>query len=96
MSTAKAYTYNQFNSYTIRGTMRLLPFLLSLALAPLALAAAGDGDSAKWVDLAKKSKNGIIKLDSAMYDELLASDREHSAVVLLTALAPQFKCQPCQ
>lgn len=73
--------------------MRFLPTFLSLALAILPVALA---DKSKWVDLASKSKNGIIKLDSAMYDELLASDREYSTLVLLTALAPQFKCQPCQ
>ena len=72
--------------------MRFLSsFLLALAAVPLALA-----DRSKWTGLASKSKNGIIKLDSAMYDELLASDRDYSALVLLTALAPQFKCQPCQ
>jgi len=73
--------------------MRFLTPLLALALAILPAALA---DRQKWVDLASKSKNGIIKLDSAMYDELLDSDRDYSALVLLTALAPQFKCQPCQ
>lgn len=71
--------------------MRFLPYLLSLAAIPLVL-----GDRTKWAQLASKSKNGIIKLDSEMYDELLAADRDYSALVLLTALAPQFKCQPCQ
>jgi len=73
--------------------MRFLTPLLALALAIIPAALA---DRQKWVDLASKSKNGIIKLDSAMYDELLDSDRDYSALVLLTALAPQFKCQPCQ
>jgi oligosaccharyltransferase complex subunit gamma len=73
--------------------MRFLTPLLALGLAILPAALA---DRQKWVDLASKSKNGIIKLDSAMYDELLDSDRDYSALVLLTALAPQFKCQPCQ
>lgn len=73
--------------------MRFLPSLLTLALAVIPSVL---GDQSKWIDLAAKSKNGIIKLDSAMYDELLASDRDYSALVLLTALAPQFKCQPCQ
>lgn len=73
--------------------MRFLASLVTLALAVLPSVL---GDQSKWIDLASKSKNGIIKLDSAMYDELLASDRDYSALVLLTALAPQFKCQPCQ
>lgn len=71
--------------------MRVIPYLLSLAAIPLVLA-----DRQRWADLAAKSKNGIIKLDSELYDEFLADDREYSALVLLTALAPQFKCQPCQ
>ena len=71
--------------------MRFLTTLLALALAVPALA-----DRSKWVELASQSKNGIIKLDSASYDELLSADRDYSALVLLTALAPQFKCEPCQ
>ncbi|KAL7424300.1 oligosaccharyl transferase subunit ost3/OST6 [Cryptotrichosporon argae] len=72
-----------------------LPLLLPLAAllaAPLALAA----DAAKWSALAAKSKGGVLKLDSASYDELLAADREYSVAIVLTALPAQFKCQPCQ
>ncbi|WWC89728.1 uncharacterized protein L201_004653 [Kwoniella dendrophila CBS 6074] len=73
--------------------MRFLPFLAPLlSLIPtIALAA----DQEHWVDIASKSKDGIIKLDSASYEELLASDREYSVSVVLTALPAQFKCQPC-
>ena len=85
------YSYVLSHSYTLYYSMRFLTTLLVLALAIPALA-----DRSKWVELASKSKNGIIKLDSASYDELLSADRDYSALVLLTALAPQFKCEPCQ
>ncbi|EIW66327.1 hypothetical protein TREMEDRAFT_45798 [Tremella mesenterica DSM 1558] len=73
-------------------------FLLSaittalLGLIPLALAS----DIEHWVALAQQSKDGIIKLNSESYEELVGgTDREYSAVVVLTALGTQFKCQPC-
>ncbi|WWC60794.1 uncharacterized protein I303_103370 [Kwoniella dejecticola CBS 10117] len=72
--------------------MRISTFLLPLfSLLPIAFAA----DQGHWADLASNSKDGIIKLDSASYEELLASDREYSVSVVLTALPAQFKCQPC-
>jgi oligosaccharyltransferase complex subunit gamma len=72
-------------------------FSLSLLL-PLAsfLSAVSATDAAHWSALAAKAKDGVIKLDSASYEELLSSDREYSATVVLTALPAQFKCQPCQ
>lgn len=72
--------------------LSLLAPLLLLPLLPLSLAA----DSARWSAIASKSKDGVIKLNSETYDELLAADRDYSALVVLTALPQQFKCQPCQ
>ncbi|WVR05412.1 hypothetical protein IAU60_002427 [Kwoniella sp. DSM 27419] len=72
--------------------MRLFPLFLSTLLAiPATLAS----DAAHWSALAAKSKDGVIKLDSASYDEILSNDREYSVAVVLTALPAQFKCQPC-
>ncbi|WVQ78613.1 hypothetical protein IAT38_000699 [Cryptococcus sp. DSM 104549] len=71
--------------------MRPSALLSSLFLLPLALAA----DVAHWSTLAARAKDGIIKLDSNSYEEILALDREYSVTVLLTALPAQYKCQPC-
>ena len=63
------------------------------SLLPLALARS----AAEWATQASKAKDGIIKLDSQSYEELIAgSDREYSVTVMLTAMPAQFKCQPCQ
>lgn len=69
--------------------------LLSLALlAGIALAE----DAAHWSQIASKSPNGVIKLNSESYEAILGggSDRDYSVVVELTAMGNQFKCQPCQ
>ncbi|WWD16213.1 hypothetical protein CI109_100639 [Kwoniella shandongensis] len=72
--------------------MRPFTLLSSLLLAlPLTLASS----AAHWSAIAAKSKDGIIKLDSQSYEELLALDRDYSVSILLTALPPQYKCQPC-
>lgn len=73
----------------MRFTTLLLP-LLSLPL--LAIASSAE----HWATLASKSKDGVIKLDSQSYDDLLSADRDYSVSVVLTALPAQFKCQPCQ
>ena len=72
--------------------MRFATFLLPLFSLPFALASASD----HWATLAAQSKDGVIKLNSESYDDLLASDREYSVSVVLTAMPAQFKCQPCQ
>ncbi|KAK1925155.1 hypothetical protein DB88DRAFT_488109 [Papiliotrema laurentii] len=72
----------------MRFTTLLLP-LLSLPL--LAIASSAE----HWATLASKSKDGVIKLDSQSYDDLLSADRDYSVSVVLTALPAQFKCQPC-
>ncbi|ODN88406.1 oligosaccharyltransferase complex subunit gamma [Cryptococcus wingfieldii CBS 7118] len=73
--------------------------LPSLALIGTALSAitalAAQDPVQKWSQLAAKSRDGVIKLDSESYQDLLALDREYSVTVLLTALPAQFKCQPC-
>ncbi|KAF9929149.1 oligosaccharyl transferase subunit ost3/OST6 [Linnemannia zychae] len=45
---------------------------------------------------AKAIKNqGIIQLDSAAFEDVLAKPRNYSMVVLFTAISPEFNCVPC-
>ena len=71
--------------------MRFLSFLIPLFSLPFAFASADH-----WATLAAQSKDGVIKLNTESYDELLSPDREYSVSIVLTALPAQFKCQPCQ
>jgi oligosaccharyltransferase complex subunit gamma len=67
----------------------LWPYLLLLA----AFASASDRSD----KLAKLTAAGsVLRLNSATYDEFTAGARDYSLSVVLTALGPQFKCQPCQ
>ncbi|OCF40625.1 oligosaccharyltransferase complex subunit gamma [Kwoniella heveanensis CBS 569] len=76
--------------------MRLTSLISSLSIAfSLALPAALAADAEHWAALASKAKDGVIKLDSDSYADILADDREYSVSVVLTALPAQFKCQPC-
>jgi len=67
--------------------------LVSL-LVPLTWAA----DAAHWASQAAKSPEGIISVNGAGYDELLAGEdgvRDYGVTVILTALPAQYKCTPC-
>ncbi|GAA95100.1 uncharacterized protein L969DRAFT_568236 [Mixia osmundae IAM 14324] len=68
--------------------------LLWLTLAA-AIATARADKVAKFESLAR-ANGGVVKLTSASYDELVASPRNYSASVIITALGPQFSCKPCQ
>lgn len=85
---------NAQSSLTTTTTMRLSS-LLGLAGALLPAALAANPGREHWADLASKSKNGIIKLDSESYDDILSGDRDYGVLVELTALPAQFKCNPC-
>lgn len=78
--------------------MLLLPsFLVGLVLPSLAFA-AGRADPSEKADkfraLARKN-NGLVVLDSALYEELVDGPRDYSIGILLTAVAPQYNCGPC-
>ena len=45
---------------------------------------------------AKSQSSSPLRLDDASYDELTATPRNHSVVVLLTALEARFGCQLCR
>lgn len=66
-----------------------------LTLLALPLACLANPTQQKLASLAAKN-GGVIKLDTALYETLTASDREWSAVVQLTAMGDQFKCAPCK
>jgi hypothetical protein len=78
--------------------MLLFPsFLVGLVLPSLVLA-AGRADPSEKADkfraLARKN-NGLVVLDSALYEELVDGPRDYSIGILLTAVAPQYSCGPC-
>ncbi|KAG0212095.1 oligosaccharyl transferase subunit ost3/OST6 [Mortierella sp. GBA30] len=41
-------------------------------------------------------EKGVIELDSASFDEVMAKPRNYSIVVLFTAISPEFQCVPCK
>jgi oligosaccharyltransferase complex subunit gamma len=86
--------------------MRFSHFLTALAALPLLAQAA---NKSKFVDLANQSKDGIITLNSALYEELLAPEatageataggkkgRDYAVAVVLTALPVAMNCAPCR
>ena len=56
-----------------------------------------DSRVTKFHALASKN-GGVVPLNSALYDELLAPNvpRNYSASVILTALEPKYGCVPCR
>ena len=81
--------------------MRFQNLFAALAALPSLASAA---NKSKFRDLAEQSKDGIIKLDSALYEELLAPEaipggargRDYAVAVVLTALPVQMQCEPCR
>ncbi|MCJ1273401.1 oligosaccharyl transferase subunit ost3/OST6 [Puttea exsequens] len=74
-----------------------LPLLLSLVLLPFPSFAARKptvGTFEKYH--ARSQSNAPLKLDDASYQELTATPRNHSVLVLLTALDARFGCQLCR
>jgi hypothetical protein len=66
----------------------LLPFLLLVPSFVSALSNKGQKYAAK----AASSRDGIVKLDSASYSDLIgAQERDYAVAVVLTAMDPSFK-----
>ncbi|RHZ79653.1 hypothetical protein Glove_143g12 [Diversispora epigaea] len=42
------------------------------------------------------NNNGVVELDSDLYDEFVAKPRNYSMIILLTAMEPQINCLPCK
>lgn len=71
--------------------------LLFLTLLPFAcLGAKGPSGGAFEKYHAKSQLSAPLRLDDASYDELTTTPRNHSVVVLLTALEARFGCQLCR
>ena len=73
----------------------LLGSTLALSSVLLSALAQRTPQSLKLEKLAKANK-GLIHIDSALYDEITSNPRDYSVSIVLTAMGPQFKCQPCQ
>lgn len=71
--------------------------LLTLTLLPLACFGAKRSPGGRFEDWhAKLQSSAPLRLDDASYEELTATPRNHSLVVLLTALEARFGCQLCR
>lgn len=71
--------------------------LFGLTLLPLACLGARRSAGGKFEDWhAKSLTSGPLRLDDASYEDLTAIPRNHSLVVLLTALEARFGCQLCR
>jgi len=78
--------------------MKLTSLLGStLALSSVVISALGARTAhSEQLEKLARANNGIINLDSALYDEITLNPRDYSLSVVLTAMGPQYKCQPCQ
>lgn len=59
------------------------------------LALAGSVKYDKYRSIAQRN-GGLVSLDSAGYDDLIASPRDYSVSIVLTALGDQINCGPCR
>ena len=55
----------------------------------------GESSQEKFASLAQQN-GGMVPLDSKLFREMTAKDREWSATIQFTALGAQFKCAPCK
>jgi oligosaccharyltransferase complex subunit gamma len=79
-------------------SVKHLSFLFLLCSSSLARTFSDsrlEADFKKLTALAA-ANDGVVKLDSALYDVITAKDREWSVAVQLTALGKEFKCAPCK
>ena len=76
--------------------MKLLNLLILTVLTVLAFAAKQPSGGTFEKYHAKSHSSAPLRLDDASYDELTATPRNHSVVVLLTALEARFGCQLCR
>lgn len=71
--------------------------LLTLTLLPILCLGAKKPSGGTFENYHAKSQSSApLRLDDASYDELTASPRNHSVLVLLTALEARFGCQLCR
>ena len=72
--------------------------IITLALLPLSCFGAKKSPSGGRFDEyhARSQSSAPLRLDDASYEELTAPPRNHSMIVLLTALEARFGCQLCR
>lgn len=71
--------------------------LVILVLLPLSCIAAKKPSSGTFESYhARSQASPPLKLDDVAYEELTATPRNHSVVILLTALEARFGCQLCR
>lgn len=73
----------------------LISLALSFSLSLVPFVTAADDARAKFVKLAQ-ANNGVVKLDTKLHDEIVASGRDWSVIIEYTALGKDFNCAPCQ
>ncbi len=78
-------------------TMKV-PGIITLALLPLSCFGAKKSTSGGRFEEyhARSQSSAPVRLDDASYEELTAPPRNHSVIVLLTALEARFGCQLCR
>ncbi|KAL2059058.1 hypothetical protein ABVK25_000350 [Lepraria finkii] len=71
--------------------------LFNLALLPLLCIGAKGASGERFEEFHARSQSSApLRLDDASYDQITAAPRNHSVVVLLTALEARFGCQLCR
>ena len=72
--------------------------VITLALLPLSCLGAKKSPSGGRFEEyhARSQSSAPLRLDDASYEELTAPPRNHSTIVLLTALEARFGCQLCR
>ena len=72
--------------------------VIALALLPLSCLGAKKSPSGGRFEEyhARSQSSAPLRLDDASYEELTAPPRNHSTIVLLTALEARFGCQLCR
>ena len=76
--------------------MKLLSFL-TLALLPITTLCTKKGPVERFDKFHSKAlSSSPLKLDDAAYEELTATPRDYSVVVLLTAIEARFGCKLCR
>lgn len=76
--------------------MKFAGFFITTLLPALCLGAKRPSGGPFEKFHAKSQSSAPLRLDDTSYDELTGTPRNHSVVVLLTALEARFGCQLCR
>ena len=92
----KTYIDHHNSSALFRFAMRPIA-LFNIAYLPIFCYGARGKSATTFDDYhARSQASAPLRLDDASYDDLTAIPRNHSVVVLLTALEARFGCQLCR